>query len=171
MWVSTLWLCTNGKWNMMTEESPGTTSLNLESRPRGGVVGKIKMGLWVAGGKLISRSRSRDSFCLTVKGCWKSPREETERVLVQTSQFSFSSWAYLLLSLHPEAINCLNQAIEIYTDMVSSGLGALICDQPSPVLTIPCACVVDYRVASLLQLNITSPLQRFTSLSWSILRR
>lgn len=32
----------------MTEESPGTTSLNADSGPRGAVAGKMKMGLWVA---------------------------------------------------------------------------------------------------------------------------
>lgn len=47
----------------------------------------------------------------------------------------------MLASVLPEAINCLNQAIEIYTDMVSSGLAALICDQPTLVLTILCACL------------------------------
>lgn len=70
-------------WHHLTEHRVWTPRCGCWKNENG------SLGCWVAGGKLIIRSRSCGSFCLTVKGCWKSPREETERVLVQTSQFFF----------------------------------------------------------------------------------
>ena len=50
--------------------------------------------------------------------------------------------AYVLLRLLPEAINCLNQAIDIYTDMVSAASNVhLLCDDHSCLWVTLCVCV------------------------------
>lgn len=71
----------------------------------------------------------------------------------------------------PEAINCLNQAIDIYTDMVRAQLTPLYQSVYSPVHSFINVHWCDYRAGLPSQPSTTSPSQRFTSPSWWTSRR
>lgn len=142
-----LFLHNRGPWQTTHDEKESLciTSLHrTESGPSGSIVGRLK---WVPGSReeidiwvmlatallppceelnkilwvsrlAVTRGRKLRGFLI-----WLNRLRRLQQPLSRVHNIS----AYILLRLLPEAINCLNQAIDIYTDMVRAPPRSFVC--------------------------------------------